>query len=56
MPEWHEILKYLAGFLTGFCFKWVLVWRSNRTTVRQDKNVVGGNMAGRDVNVENRRR
>lgn len=54
--HWHDIWKFLAGFLTGFSFKWILVWRSSRTTVRQSNNVVGGNQAGRDVNIEDRSR
>lgn len=49
MPEWRHILELVASFLAGFTLKWVLVVRSNRTTVRQQGNMVGGNMAGRDV-------
>lgn len=55
MPEWGDVLKFLAGFLTGFSFKWLLVWRSNRTSLRQQGNVVGGSLAGRDVNIKNRK-
>ena len=41
--------EFLAGFLVGFTFKWILVWRSSRTTIHQSGNVVGGNLAGHDV-------
>jgi len=50
------IWKFVVGFLAGFTFKWILVWRSNRSTIRQSGNVVGGNLAGRDVNVREDRR
>lgn len=56
MSHWYDILKFLAGFLTGFSLKWFFVWRSNRTTIGQTDNVVGGNLAGRDINIEERRR
>lgn len=48
--------KFLAGFAAGFTFKSVLVWHSNRTTVRQSGNIVGGNLAGGDVNIRDDRR
>ena len=43
--------KFAVGFAAGFSVKWVLVWRSNRTTIHQSENIVGGNLAGRDVNI-----
>jgi hypothetical protein len=55
MIDWHDVLKFLAGFLAGFSVKWFFVWRSNRTTITQNKNIVGGNLAGRDVNIRNRK-
>ena len=55
MPEWSDVLKILtgaiAGFAGGFSLKATLVKRSNRITTEQKRNVVGGNQAGRDVNV-----
>lgn len=45
------IWQFALGFLAGFTFKAVLVWRSNRRTVRQSGNIVGGNLAGGDVNI-----
>jgi hypothetical protein len=55
MIDWHDVLKVAAGFLAGFSVKWYMVWRSSRTTTTQNKNVVGGNLAGRDVNIGNRK-
>ncbi len=56
MPDWHDILKFLAGVLTGFCLKWYFVYRSEKTSIKQSGNVVGGNMAGGDVNIDTRKR
>jgi hypothetical protein len=55
VPEWSDILKILGGFLAGlgagFSLKVVLVRRGNQVTAVQKGNVVGGNQAGRDVNI-----
>jgi hypothetical protein len=51
VPEWRDVLEVLGGFLAGFSVKWFFVWRSNRTTIQQKGNIVGGSLAGRDVTV-----
>lgn len=51
VPDWRHIAELVASFFAGFSLKWVLVVRSKRTNIHQQDNVVGGNLAGRDVTI-----
>ena len=45
---WQLLLSFLAGFGTGFSVK-VVFDRSRKTAITQKNNIVGGDVAGRDV-------
>ena len=49
MIELRDVLEILIGALAGYSIKWIFVVRSHRQTITQQGNVVGGNLAGRDV-------
>ena len=57
--DWTQIIiAFIAGFGSGWVCKVVINYRANRsvrtTTVSQNNNVAGGNIAGRDVNSDQR--
>jgi hypothetical protein len=49
VPDLRHVVELIASFLAGFSLKWILVVRSSRVNINQQGNIVGGNLAGRDV-------
>lgn len=47
----RDILEIVVSFFAGYSLKWVFVVRTKKQMIQQSGNVVGGNMAGRDVTI-----